>query len=123
MDRETFEKLVREALNELPEEFQEKLENIAVVVEEWPTPEQLASVRIKPPRTLLGLYHGVPKTQRGSHYSALPDKISIFTGPILAVSPTQEVVKKRIKQVIRHEIAHHFGFSEEKVQKAEKHQR
>lgn len=96
MDRETFEKLVRETLNELPEEFQEKLENI---------------------------YHGVPKTQRGSHYSALPDKISIFTGPILAVSPTQEVVKKRIKQVIRHEIAHHFGFSEEKVQKAEKHQR
>ncbi len=121
MDRKTFERLVKEALNELPEEFQEKLENVAVVVEEWPTPAQLALARIRPPGTLLGLYHGVPKTKRGSYYSALPDKITIFAGPILATSPNQEAVKERVKQVVRHEIAHHFGFSEQKVRKAESH--
>ncbi len=121
MDRETFEKLVKEALNQLPGEFQEKLENVAVVVEDWPTEEQLASVGIRPPGTLFGLYHGVPKTKRGSYYSALPDKISIFAGPILATGTNPEAVKERVKQVVRHEIAHHFGFSEEKVRKAESH--
>lgn len=120
MNRETFEKLVQEALNELPEIFQEKLENVAVVVEEWPTPEQLVSVGIKPPRTLFGLYHGVPKVKRGSFYSALPDKITIFAGPILATSQTAEAAKARVKQVVQHEIAHHFGLSEEKVRKAQK---
>lgn len=120
MTREDFEKLVQEALGELPEEFQEKLENVAVVIEEWPTAEQLSSVGIRPPGTLFGLYHGVPKVRRGSFYSALPDKITIFAGPILAASPTPEAVKARVKQVVQHEIAHHFGFSEEKVRKAEK---
>lgn len=120
MDQETFEKLVQESLNELPEEFQGKLENVAVVVEEWPTPEELASVGIRPPGTLFGLYHGVPKIKRGSFYSALPDKITIFAGPILATSPTPDAAKERVKQVVQHEIAHHFGFDEEKVRKAEK---
>lgn len=119
MNREDFEKLVQEALGELPEEFQEKLENVAVVVEEWPTEEQLSSVGIRPPSTLFGLYHGVPKVKRGSFYSALPDKITIFAGPILATSPTEEAVKARVKQVVQHEIAHHFGFDEEKIKKAQ----
>lgn len=121
MTQEEFEKLVQESLSELPEEFQEKLENVAVVVEEWPTQEQLASLGIRPPTTLFGLYHGVPKNKRGSYYSALPDKITVFAGPILSVSPSPEAAKARVKQVVQHEIAHHFGFSEEKVREAEKH--
>lgn len=119
MDRENFENLVQETLNELPEEFQEKLENMAVVVEEWPTQAQLDSVGIRPPGTLFGLYHGVPKIKRGSHYSALPDKISIFAGPILATSTNPEAIKERIKQVVQHEIAHHFGLSEKEVRSTE----
>ncbi len=120
MDRTTFEKLVQEALNELPEEFQQKLENVAVVIEDWPTPDELSSVGIRPPGTLFGLYHGVPKTNRGSYYSSLPDKISIFAGPILATSSTPEAVKERVKQVVLHEIAHHFGFPETKIREIEK---
>ena len=120
MTREEFEKLVQEALSELPEEFQEKLENVAVVVEDWPTAEQLASVDIRPPETLFGLYHGVPKVKRGSFYSALPDKITIFAGPILATNQAAEAVKARVKQVVQHEIAHHFGFNEAKIRKAER---
>lgn len=120
MDRETFEKLVKKALNELPEEFQEKLENVTMVVEEWPTAEELTSVGVKPPETLFGLYHGVPKVKRGSYYSALPDKITIFAGPILAVSYTPEAVKERVRQVVLHEIAHHLGFDETKIRKAER---
>ena len=119
MDQESFERLVQEVLNELPEEFQEKLENVAVVVEDWPTPEQLASVGLRPPTTLFGLYHGVPKTKRGSFYSSLPDKISIFAGPILATSTNPEAIKERIKQVVQHEIAHHFGLSEKEVRSTE----
>ena len=118
MDRESFEKLVQEALDELPQEFQEKLENVAVVVEEWPTAEQLNSLGIKS-GTLFGLYHSVAKTKRGSYYSALPDKITIFAGPILNTSPNPEAVKERVKQVVRHEIAHHFGFSEAKIRETE----
>lgn len=123
MNLKIFEKLVKEALDELPEAFQEKLENVAVVVENWPTSSQLASVGIPPGGILFGLYHGVPKTKRGSFYSALPDKITLFSGPILAVSPTLEAVKARVKQVVRHEIAHHFGFDEAKVRKAERHEK
>ena len=119
MTRKEFEKLVSEALDELPKIFQEKLENVAMTVDDWPTAEQLSSLGIRPPGTLFGLYHGVPKNKRGSYYSSLPDKITIFAGPILSSSTTPESIKERVKQVVRHEIAHHFGFSEEMIRRTE----
>lgn len=120
MDRDSFEKLIREALSELPRLFQEKMENVEIVVEDWPTPAQLASVGLPSNSFLFGLYHGVPKTKRGSYYSALPDKISLFAGPILGVNRTPEQVKAHVKQVVRHEIGHHFGMSEKEIREAEK---
>lgn len=120
MDKDSFEKLVREALTELPRLFQEKMENVEIVIENWPTPAQLASVGLPPNSLLFGLYHGVPKTKRGSYYSALPDKISLFAGPILVINRTPEQVKARVKQVVRHEIGHHFGMSEKEIREAEK---
>lgn len=120
MTRDEFERLVTEALDELPKIFQEKLENVAVTVENWPTREQLEEMGLKPPTTLFGLYTGVPKNKRGSYYSALPDKITIFAGPILSVSPTPESAKTHVKQVVQHEIAHHFGFSEKMIRETEK---
>lgn len=111
MNLEEFEKIVQEAVETLPQEFREKLDNVAITVESWPTPH---------PRTLLfGLYRGVPHTQRGAHYSALPDKIVIFAGPILSVSRDPEDARRRIRNTVLHEIGHHFGMSEEQIRRAE----
>ncbi|MBI2611212.1 metallopeptidase family protein [Candidatus Gottesmanbacteria bacterium] len=101
MLRSDFEKLVKVALDELPDEFAKKLENIEIVIEE----------ELSPP--LYGLYRGVPKTKRGSGYTfVLPDKITIFQKTIEAVSRTPEEIKKRVKGTVLHEIGHHFGLSD-----------
>lgn len=120
MTKEEFEELVRQAVEKLPKKFKEKLDNVDLVIEAWPTPEKLREVGIPVSRTILGLYQGVPKTKRRTYFGVLPDKITIFAGPILAVSSTPKEVKERVAQVVRHEIAHHFGLSEEEVQEAEK---
>ena len=120
MDKDRFEQLVAEAVEALPEEFQEKLENIDVVVEDWPNRGQLR--RIGKGMTLLGLYEGVPLTERHSSYGMVtPDKITIFRNTIEAKCGRDEMdVKEEIKRVVRHEIAHHFGMSERQVREAEK---
>ena len=79
MNRQTFEHLVAETLNNLPEAFQEKLENIEVVVQDWPDQETMRLAKMRSPTQLLGFYHGVPQTRRTHLYMlVLPDKISIF---------------------------------------------
>lgn len=120
MTKEEFESLVCQAVKELPDKFKEKLDNIDLVIEAWPTVEELREVGIPASQTIFGLYQGVPKTKRGTYFGVLPDKITIFAGPILAVSPTPQAIKKRVTQVVRHEIAHHFGLSEEELRKVEK---
>ena len=121
MDRERFEWLVAKAVESLPEEFQTKLENIDVVVEDQPTPGQLASVGLKRGQTLLGLYEGVPLTKRGSHYGMVaPDKITIFQKPIEAKCRYDTEVTAEIQKVVRHEIAHHFGIGDARLKQIEK---
>jgi len=108
-----FEALVKSALENLPPEFASKLDNVDVVVEDLPTPSQLASLNLRHPFSLFGLYQGIPKTRRGSHYAFVPpDKISIFRLPILARYHTPDSIKQKIRAVLLHEIGHHFGLSE-----------
>lgn len=111
MSNEDFEQLVVEALEGLPPFFKEKLDNVDVVVEDWPTREQARG------RMLLGLYQGVPITHRGRGYSlALPDKISIFKGPIELISRGEsEKIKELVVETAEHEIAHHFGISDARL--------
>lgn len=116
MTRDEFEQLIAEAMEELPAEFKSKLNNVSVVLEEWPTPHQLRDANIRPGGLLFGLYHGTPQTKRTSG-TIYPDKISIFAGPILLVCKTPEDVKRKVRQVVRHEIAHHFGLNEEEIRK------
>ncbi len=112
MDREGFKWLVARVVDSLPEEFSTKLENIDVVVEDWPTQGQLAEARLRRGRTLLGLYEGVPLTRRSSHYGLVPpDKITIFQKPIEAKSRYDAQITAEIQRVVRHEIAHHFGMT------------
>jgi predicted Zn-dependent protease with MMP-like domain len=116
MDRRAFERLVAEALNELPKAFQEKLANVQVVVEAWPDRETMRRIGTRHPAGLLGLYHGVPQTKRDHNYGlVLPDKISIYQGPIELRCHTAEQVRILIQRVLRHEIAHHFGISDERL--------
>jgi len=120
MQREKFEALVLRAIENLPPEFQSRLENVDVVVEDWPTPRQLNKVRLSHPSQLLGLYEGVPQTKRGRGYGiVLPDKISIFWKSIEAQCRSDGEIEVRIIEVVRHEIAHHFGTDEKTLRRIE----
>lgn len=113
---EEFEQLVVEALDKLPDYFQQKLQNIEVVVADWPTSAELQAVGLKPGQLLFGLYQGIPLTRRSSHYGlVLPDKITIYRLPIEQVCRTGEQVIQRVQHTVKHEIAHHFGISDDRL--------
>ena len=121
MDREKFKWLVARAVDSLPEEFHTKLENIDVVVEDWPTSDQPAKARLRRGQTLLGLYEGVPLTKRGRHYGLVPpDKITIFQKPIEAKCSRDAEITAEIQRVVRHEIAHHFGIGDARLRQIER---
>jgi predicted Zn-dependent protease with MMP-like domain len=121
MDRERFEWLVARAVAALPEEFIAKLENIDVVVDDQPTPEQLAKTGLKRGQTLLGLYEGVPLTKRGRHYGLVPpDRITIFQKSIEPRCRDDAEIAAEIQKVVQHEIAHHFGISDARLYQIEK---
>jgi predicted Zn-dependent protease with MMP-like domain len=124
MDRERFDRLVAEAVESLPPEFKQRLENIDVVVQEWPTRHQLVSVGLRSRWELLGLYEGIPLTAMGrSHATALPDKITIFRKPIEMAYRTEQRVVRGIADTVRHEIAHHFGISDARLSEIERQRR
>ena len=105
-----FARLVARALDELPAEFRERMRNIEIVVEDEPTPEQLRG-----DGELLGLYEGVPLTDRGAMEPYLPDRISIFRGPIERISASPRRQAEIVRDTVVHEIAHHFGISDRRL--------
>src|SRR4030043_8636 len=120
MEREKFEALVARAIENLPPEFQRKLENVDVVVEDWPVPGQLRQAKHIHRTQLLGLYQGVPQTRRGRGYGlVLPDKISIFQKPIEAQCRFGYEIEAKGGEVVRHEIAHTLGLDEETLRRVE----
>jgi predicted Zn-dependent protease with MMP-like domain len=124
MEREKFEALVVKAIDNLPPEFQCKLENVDIVVEDWPTRGHLRKTKHSHPTQLLGLYQGVPQTRRGRGYElVLPDKITIFQKPIEAQCLFGDEIEAIIEEVVRHEVAHHFGLDEKTLRKIESEKR
>jgi predicted Zn-dependent protease with MMP-like domain len=124
MEREKFEALVYRAIDTLPEEFKNKLENVDVLVEDWPSTQQLSRLRMKDKGQLLGLYEGVPQTNRGSGYNlVLPDKITIFQRPIEMRCRSDGEIEAEIGRVVQHEIAHHFGIGDATLYKIERQKR
>jgi predicted Zn-dependent protease with MMP-like domain len=120
MDRERFERLVERAVENLPEEFRSRLENVDVVVEDWPAHHDLARLGLRDRDELLGLYQGIPLTKRGDHYGLVPpDKITIFQGPIEAKCRDDASIVLEIGRVVRHEIAHHFGIGDRRLRELE----
>ena len=124
MDRESFEQLVKKGIEEIPEKFLRLLDNVAMIIEDEPTREQKSKLHMQKGMTLFGLYEGVSRARRGSSYfGVLPDKITIFRKPILEAAENEEKVKEIVRETVWHEIAHHFGFDEKGVRKAEKKRR
>ena len=119
MDRLAFEDLVVEAVDSLPEEIRDWLDNVAIVVQDWPTAEQLAQAGVGRRDLLFGLYVGVPKTRRGVTYGeTVPDKIVIFQRPIELVCRTPAQVRGQVRKTVLHEIGHHFGMDEGQLRAA-----
>lgn len=110
---EDFESLVSVALDEIPPEFQRHLQNTLVTIEEEPTPEQKGALGLGPRQTLLGLYTGVPMTERGAGFAALPDAIHLFRGPILRACASRGEVVEQVRATVMHEIGHFFGLGDD----------
>ncbi len=113
VDPETFRQLVADALDAIPESLGRLMQNINVFVEDWPTQEQLAGRR----GTLLGLYEGVDLTRRSplSYAGVMPDRITVFRGPISAIARTEEELVEMVTTTVVHEVAHHFGISDARL--------
>ena len=111
--RERFEELVADAVDGLPEELGNAVDNVAMVVEDWPTRAQLGGRG----GTLLGLYEGIPLTHRSplSYSAVAPDRITIFHGPISERCATEDELITMIRETVIHEYAHHFGISDERL--------
>ena len=119
LTRREFEKLVARAVESLPPRFLRHLENVDVVVEDKPTDEDLELSGIEPGGTLLGLYQGVPQTDRGTWYgNTLPDRIVIYQRPIEAIARDRRSIRKEIRVTLMHEIGHHFGLREDDLSEA-----
>ena len=106
LSAEEFELLVAEALDEIPAELAALIDNCVILVEDYPPPD-LPQV--------LGLYSGIPLTERGQYYTGLPDRILIFRHPILAICDTYEEVIEEVRITVVHEIAHHFGIDDDRL--------
>lgn len=111
-DPADLEAIVIEALERLPAAFQERLGSVAIVIEEEPTPAQLASVRA---HGLFGLYQGVPRTVYGADQAQVPSKITLFRGPLMRAHRTPERLAAGVTDTVYHEIAHHFGISDARL--------
>jgi predicted Zn-dependent protease with MMP-like domain len=117
METERFEQLVAQAIESLPEQFLESLENIDILVADEPTPEQLDHQDMDEGETLLGLYEGVPLTERTQGYSfVVPDRITIFQKAIEADCKNDSEIVTAIQHVVLHEIAHHFGIDDDRLE-------
>lgn len=112
MSREAFEEAVADALDEIPPELAELMDNVVVLVEDEPTAEQLGEAE-----DLLGLYSGVPLTERDDSWAAilLPDTIHVFRGPLLRMCANEAEVREEVAVTVIHEVAHHFGIAEERL--------
>ena len=113
MDTRRFENLVRQAIQELPPAFLDRMDNLDIVVEDWASPTQLIGSGIEEKESLLGLYEGIPLPDREYYNFALPDKITLFKRAIENICETDEEVVSEVRTTVIHEIAHHFGIDDE----------
>lgn len=118
---EQFAHLIGRAMDEMPPQYMRGLNNIVVTYEDTPSPEQALKLKLRGDQLLLGLYEGVPMTQRGAGYNlVLPDKITLFKYPIMAVTHDEDSFYRQIKHTLWHEIAHFYGLDHDRIHEIER---
>lgn len=121
MEREKFEKLAEEALAQIPKKFKKLISNLVVLVEEKASREIFEKTGATPLSSILGHYHGVPFKHRGPFYGNIPpDVIVIYQKPVESICSTEEEIKKKVREVVFHEIGHYFGLSEKELREIER---
>jgi predicted Zn-dependent protease with MMP-like domain len=113
VSEERFEALVADALDSIPPEYADEMDNVAVIIEDWPTPEQLDGRR----GTLLGLYEGIDLPDRSplSYSGVMPDRITIFRGPLCELARDEDDLAHQVRVTVLHEVGHYFGLSDERL--------
>lgn len=115
-----FQRLIDEALGELPGEHVKNIKNVAILYEEIPTPEQRLQLQLRHDQTLLGLYEGTPLPQRQGITPVFPDRITLFRGPLTYQAGTLDELKEQIKHTLWHEIAHYYGLDHGRISELER---
>ena len=121
VEPDKFAEMVLEAADALPEAFRDRIANLEFSVEDWARPDDYARTRTSPETAmLLGVYRGVPLTKRGGGYNmTLPDRIVVFRGPLQRLARDEDDLRARVAHVVRHEVAHYFGISDERLRELE----
>jgi predicted Zn-dependent protease with MMP-like domain len=114
-----FQSLINQALNELPGDHVKNIKNVAILYEDLPTMEQRQKTNLTPQQTLLGLYEGVPLSQRQGMTRVFPDKITLFRLPLQQHANNPAELKEEIKHTLWHEIAHYYGLDHDKIHELE----
>jgi predicted Zn-dependent protease with MMP-like domain len=115
LSEQEFEKYLTEAIDAIPKPYSDHLQNVAFILEDYPTQEQRVKLNLYPNETLFGLYEGVPLPSRGGGLKLLPDKITIFKYPLLAASRSREELRENIGHTVWHEVAHYYGLDHKKI--------
>jgi predicted Zn-dependent protease with MMP-like domain len=116
LPRNEFEQLVAQALDNLPPQFHQAIDNVEVLIEAWPSPQDLRTAGLSNDQLLLGLYHGIPLTDRTHGYALVaPDTITIYQGPIEQVYRTPQAIRDGVRHTVIHELAHHFGIDDDRL--------
>jgi predicted Zn-dependent protease with MMP-like domain len=120
VDDKTFEGIISQAIDAIPEQYFKHLNNVAFVMEDEPTPAQREKLQLHCNQALFGLYEGIPLTKRGNGYNlVLPDKITVFKHPIEANSNSLEDMEQQVKKTVWHEVAHFYGLDHDRIHSLE----
>lgn len=117
---ELFEKFLREAIDAIPPPYDSRLQNVAFILDDNPTPEQRLQLNLHPTQTLFGLYEGVPLPSRNGTLKLLPDKITIFKEPLMAASQNETDLRDKIGRTLWHEVAHYYGLDHNRIKALER---
>ncbi|MBX4199785.1 metallopeptidase family protein [Candidatus Saccharibacteria bacterium] len=115
ISRAEFEKYLQQAIDAIPAPYNSRLQNVAFILEDAPTPEQRVRLNLYPNETLFGLYEGVPLPARGGALKLLPDKITVFLEPLLAASKDKDDLRSKIGHTVWHEVAHYYGLDHKRI--------
>lgn len=119
VDDDTFDRLIEEALASLPGEHAKSIKNVAILWQDEPTPDQRLQLELRNDQTLLGLYEGVPLPARNGSDRVLPDKITLFRGPLSWGAETEDELREEIRHTLWHEIAHYYGLDHDRIHELE----